>query len=330
MPSLPSTTQNQSAASVVSFYSVCSLDVVLYPQQILLGFIEELVVESDPEFQMVDTFRTARASNHHRQLLLHRIAYRLRALIALKVRKVGGNAVLGFQMQFDMEGDSGIVGRAYGTSVRLVAASAGSPAVQFPVRTRGGSISHHSKSAAVDSGDGEEEEATPEDVTLAMTKVTSRSAGTSRTTSALASLNSRAHLSSVAEAEDAEAQGPALVLGHLENASVALTAPLAASAAAEASVSAPHVLGAADSFRDGEREILNRMAPMSRISQPMSRKGDRSASRRSAPTLADAIPFTSRLLHTTFEQHNLVSVLCLTFLQQILLKSLSRLPFPVV
>jgi hypothetical protein len=109
-----------SAAAPVAFYSICSLDTVLFPQQVLLGFVEELIVESDPAYTMADTFRTSRLSNEHRQLVLHRLAYRLRASISNKVRRAGGNAVLGFQLHYDIEGDSGIVGRAYGTCVRLL------------------------------------------------------------------------------------------------------------------------------------------------------------------------------------------------------------------
>lgn len=40
-----------------------------------------------------------------------------------KVLDLDGNAVLGYMLHFDVEGDSGIVARAYGTAVSIVAVS---------------------------------------------------------------------------------------------------------------------------------------------------------------------------------------------------------------
>ena len=40
----------------------------------------------------------------------------LRRQIGKQARQRGANAVFGYQQYFDMEGDSGIVGRAYGTA----------------------------------------------------------------------------------------------------------------------------------------------------------------------------------------------------------------------
>lgn len=47
---------------------------------------------------------------------------------AKQVLALGGNAVLGFQLCFDVEGDSGIVVRAHGTAAAVVAATAAAPA----------------------------------------------------------------------------------------------------------------------------------------------------------------------------------------------------------
>ena len=123
----------------VAFFSLSRVDAVLFPTQCLLAFVEELIVEEDPEYAAIDSFRTARKSNEHRQLLLFRLAYGLRGSIGKKVRAVGGNAVLGYQQHFDVEGDSGIVGRAYGTAVRLggprPGVSAGYDLARLPRRT---------------------------------------------------------------------------------------------------------------------------------------------------------------------------------------------------
>jgi hypothetical protein len=73
-------------------------------------------VEEDPEYEFSDNFRRSRKSNRHRHLLLHRLSNKLSASLSRKVRALGGNAILGYQQHFDIEGDSGIVGRAYGTA----------------------------------------------------------------------------------------------------------------------------------------------------------------------------------------------------------------------
>jgi hypothetical protein len=110
----------------VSFFSADRLDAGIFPVQIIVGFVEELVVEDDPEYALsyslssvADTYRTARKTNEARQMLLHRLSYRLRAAIAAKVRALGGNAVIGYHQHFDIEGDSGIVARAYGTCATI-------------------------------------------------------------------------------------------------------------------------------------------------------------------------------------------------------------------
>ena len=90
----------------------------LYQAQWVLGFVEELVVARDPEHEFSDSFRSSRRSNSTRQFLLHTMAAKLRIQIGRKVRRMGGNAVLGYQQHFDLEGDSGIVARAYGTAVK--------------------------------------------------------------------------------------------------------------------------------------------------------------------------------------------------------------------
>jgi hypothetical protein len=84
-------------------------------------------VDSDPEYEFSDNFRASQKSNLSRQLLLHRLSNRLEASISGKVTSLGGNAVLAYQQHFDMEGDSGIVGRAYGTAFRYPIPRALSP-----------------------------------------------------------------------------------------------------------------------------------------------------------------------------------------------------------
>jgi hypothetical protein len=61
----------------------------------LHGFVEELVVNDDPEYQWIDKIRTPRASNEARQLLFSRLSGELRRRIGLKALEARGNSVLG-------------------------------------------------------------------------------------------------------------------------------------------------------------------------------------------------------------------------------------------
>ncbi|CAN0477440.1 unnamed protein product [Ectocarpus sp. 8 AP-2014] len=64
----------------------------------------------------MDNFRQARTSNESRQSLLYKLDATVRRQLGKKVLDLGCNAVLAYQQDFDVEGDSGIVARAYGTA----------------------------------------------------------------------------------------------------------------------------------------------------------------------------------------------------------------------
>ncbi|XP_043120511.1 C2 domain-containing protein 5 isoform X15 [Puntigrus tetrazona] len=83
------------------------------------GFVEELVVNEDPEYQWIDRIRTPRASNEARQRLIFLMSGELQRKIGLKVLEMGGNAVVGYLQCFDLEGESGLVVRAIGTGCTL-------------------------------------------------------------------------------------------------------------------------------------------------------------------------------------------------------------------
>eukprot|EP01094_Clydonella_sp_ATCC50884_P010663 TRINITY_DN2046_c0_g1_i2.p1 TRINITY_DN2046_c0_g1~~TRINITY_DN2046_c0_g1_i2.p1 ORF type:complete len:964 (+),score=215.00 TRINITY_DN2046_c0_g1_i2:36-2927(+) len=86
----------------------------------IFGFVEELVVEDDPEFHW-NKFRASRTTNDQRVLLMYHITGKLRRKLQLKVHELGGNAITRFEQHFDFEGEGGggIVARAYGTCVLL-------------------------------------------------------------------------------------------------------------------------------------------------------------------------------------------------------------------
>ncbi|KAM4748435.1 C2 domain-containing protein 5 isoform 7-T7 [Rhinophrynus dorsalis] len=90
-----------------------------YRAVIIHGFVEELVVNEDPEYQWIDRIRTPRASNEARQRLISLMSGELQRKIGLKVLEMRGNAVVGYLQCFDLEGESGLVVRAIGTACTL-------------------------------------------------------------------------------------------------------------------------------------------------------------------------------------------------------------------
>jgi hypothetical protein len=83
------------------------------------GFVEELLVADDPEYRWNENYRRARVSHETRQTLLYLLDASVRRRMCRTVLEMGGNAVLGYHQNFDVEGDSGIVARTYGTCVYL-------------------------------------------------------------------------------------------------------------------------------------------------------------------------------------------------------------------
>lgn len=85
----------------------------------ILGFVEELLVDDDPEYDWKDQFRSSRNSNQSRQYLLYKLSAKLRREIGTKVVGLGGNAVLGFKNHVDYESEGSLVMRGFGTAVIL-------------------------------------------------------------------------------------------------------------------------------------------------------------------------------------------------------------------
>ncbi|KAI9022024.1 hypothetical protein DFJ74DRAFT_768609 [Hyaloraphidium curvatum] len=111
-------------------------DIMVYPGQAfagpggyyyrvsqVLGFVELLDWNDDPEYHWADTFRTPRFSNESRQLLLFRLSGHIRRQLGKRVAAMGGNAVVGFRQYLDLEKSERIITyRAKGTAVLLTAA----------------------------------------------------------------------------------------------------------------------------------------------------------------------------------------------------------------
>ena len=83
----------QSSLGVKFFYSGCVPHGWVCSR--LLGFVEELVVNDDPEYHWIDRIRTSRASNEARQRLFSQLNGQLQRKLGRKVLEMEGNAVLG-------------------------------------------------------------------------------------------------------------------------------------------------------------------------------------------------------------------------------------------
>nr|XP_049579987.1 C2 domain-containing protein 5 isoform X11 [Syngnathus scovelli] len=117
----------QSSCGVKFF---CTTSIPRYYRAAMVhGFVEELVVNEDPEYQWIDRIRTPRASNEARQRLISLMSGELQRKIGLKVLEMGGNAVVGYLQCFDLEGESGLVVRAIGTACTLDKATSGGAVV---------------------------------------------------------------------------------------------------------------------------------------------------------------------------------------------------------
>lgn len=108
----------QSSCGVHFFYS--SMIPEGFIAKAVHGFVEELVVNDDPEYQWIDKIRTPRASNEARQTLFCKLSGKLQRKVGVKTLNLGGNAVIGYKLSYDLEGESGIVARGIGTAVTLM------------------------------------------------------------------------------------------------------------------------------------------------------------------------------------------------------------------
>ncbi|XP_013111413.2 C2 domain-containing protein 5 isoform X1 [Stomoxys calcitrans] len=108
----------QSSCGIPFFHSPCIPNG--YRAQVIHGFVEELVVNDDPEYQWIDKIRTPRASNEARQLVFQKLSGQVQRKMGLKAINMGANAVIAYTQCFDLEGDVGVVARGVGTAVSLI------------------------------------------------------------------------------------------------------------------------------------------------------------------------------------------------------------------
>ena len=84
------------------------------------GLVGACKIADDPEYQWADTFRLSRTSNEVRQVLMYKLAGRLRKKISTQVRALGCNAVIGYRQCIELEGTMGLVARGYGTAAVVI------------------------------------------------------------------------------------------------------------------------------------------------------------------------------------------------------------------
>ncbi|XP_063706264.1 C2 domain-containing protein 5 isoform X3 [Culicoides brevitarsis] len=107
----------QSSCGVNFFCSSCTP--VGYSLQVIHGFVEELIVNDDPEYQWIDKIRTPRASNEARQAAFLKLSGQVQRKIGLKAIEMGANSVIAYKLSFDLENDIGVVARGTGTAVTI-------------------------------------------------------------------------------------------------------------------------------------------------------------------------------------------------------------------
>jgi hypothetical protein len=84
------------SSAAVEFFSSSWLDPEVIAIERLMGFVEELVVDTDPEYAWANNFNTARASNEARLQLLYKLSMAVRRLVGKKAIELGANAVIGY------------------------------------------------------------------------------------------------------------------------------------------------------------------------------------------------------------------------------------------
>lgn len=84
----------------------------------VVGFVEELLCENDPEYEWSDHFRSPRKSNDARSLTLTKLSLSIDSMLSNKAKNLGANLLIGVNKSIDVEGDSGLVCRVIATACK--------------------------------------------------------------------------------------------------------------------------------------------------------------------------------------------------------------------
>ncbi|PJF17466.1 hypothetical protein PSACC_02716 [Paramicrosporidium saccamoebae] len=70
---------------------------------IIVGLVDEVITEIDPDYHWSDSFRTSRSSNEASQRILSQMSCRLRRQMGRKALEMGGNSILAYSQWIDIE-----------------------------------------------------------------------------------------------------------------------------------------------------------------------------------------------------------------------------------
>lgn len=74
-----------------------------YMGAIIVGLVDMVITEVDPDYHWSDSFRTSRSSNEASQRILNEMTCRLRRQMGRKALEMGGNSILSFHQWIDIE-----------------------------------------------------------------------------------------------------------------------------------------------------------------------------------------------------------------------------------
>lgn len=83
------------------------------------GLLNSIMVKNDTEDNWIDFIRSSRSSNEARQSLFRDLSSRLTRKLIIKALNIGGNAICGFKISLEVEGESSVIARALGTCVTI-------------------------------------------------------------------------------------------------------------------------------------------------------------------------------------------------------------------
>lgn len=121
---------------------------VPYAGATIVGLVDAVITEVDPDYHWSDSFRTSRSSNEASQRILNEMSCRLRRQMGRKAIEMGGNGILGFQQWIDIEPYAQtITVRGLGTAAIMYAPDKGA------TLSSSSSSDHHAAAGGAGSGE---------------------------------------------------------------------------------------------------------------------------------------------------------------------------------
>lgn len=119
-----------------------------YTGATVVGLVDAVITEVDPDYHWSDSFRTSRSSNEASQRILNAMSCRLRRQMGRKALEMGGNSILGFHQWFDIEPYAQtITVRGLGTAAIMYAPERGAESSSSSSSPSGSGSSGHDNTA---------------------------------------------------------------------------------------------------------------------------------------------------------------------------------------